>query len=244
MSGVHSFASSSAPPHPHELNVPLFIFHINILLCCIFGLYVASTLPRALVRLFHPSEFLNGLFLRSGKSRGPIGRSNSARTFGNSGMVTNIELERSTSASSYNSMRTIISVTEDEKASETFRPLVTPRARVPQKPPPRVPRWTTILHPALAYALNVRVSPGLSVGKLLVLFIYSIVILYACLYKSDPFTDPVRMGFVAVSQFPLVVALAGKTNWLSWLCGVGYEKVCIDLLSPCPLYFSQSQVCS
>ena len=81
------------------------------------------------------------------------------------------------------------------------------------------------MHPSLAYALNFRVSPGFSLGKLLVLVAYGLIVIYACLYRSNPFTEYDRTGYIAVSQVPIVMALAGKSNWLSWLSGVGYEKV-------------------
>ena len=81
------------------------------------------------------------------------------------------------------------------------------------------------MHPTLAYALNFRVAPGFSFGKLLVLLAYAAIMIYASLRRSDPFSDSLRTGYVAISQIPIAVALAGKTNWLSWACGVGYEKV-------------------
>jgi ferric-chelate reductase len=226
MSGLHSFASSSAQ-HP-KFDVALFIFQIDLLLVFIFALYVVSTLPRALVCWFHPSESLNGIFLRSGGRCVQKERRNNTSTF------SNVDLLRSAISSSYGSVCTLIRISGNDKSSSIYSPPITPLARSPRKPSRCVPRWTTILHPgpALAYALNVRISPGFSFVKLLVLFIYSAVILYACLFRSNPITDPVREGFVAVSQIPIIVALAGKTNCLSWLCGVGYEKVYIDYASP------------
>jgi ferric-chelate reductase len=230
MSPSTSFAFTA----PHQIDVPRFVFHIDILLLILFAVYVVLTLPRALVRLFQPSEFLNGLFLRSGASRASPERSNKARTLGRSGTTTKPDPVRSKSTRTNHTTHTSVDAPEDDKAPQTFQALVIPRARGSQKlhgPPTRVPNWTTIVHPTLAYALNFRVSPGFSFGKLLVLLAYAVIILYACLIQSDPFIDPVRTGFVAVSQIPVAVALAGKTNWLSWLCGVGYEKVKISCIS-------------
>ena len=92
-------------------------------------------------------------------------------------------------------------------------------------PPTRVPRWSTLIHPFASYAINYRVAPSLSVGKLFVLAVYLGVIFYAAFYKSNPFTDPARAGFIAMSQIPIVIGLANKNNLLSYLCGVAYEKV-------------------
>jgi ferric-chelate reductase len=224
MSGLHSFASSFAPPP--QSNASLFVFRIDALLAFIFALYVVSTLPRALVRWFHPSESLNGIILRSGGGHALTERRNNTSTF------SNVDLLRSAISSSYGSVRTLIGMSRSDKSSRVYSPPITPRACGPRKPPRRVPRWTTIVHPKFAYALNFRISPGFSIGKLLVLLIYSTIILFACLFRSNPITDNVREGLVAVSQIPIIVALAGKTNFLSWLCGVGYEKVYIDFTSP------------
>ena len=224
MSSPESFASTPA----HKVDVPVFAFHIDVLLLSLFALYVSLTLPRALVRLFQPSELLNGFFLRSGAQRTPPERNNSTRstrtllrsdTLGRSGTLTK--------------SRVHASAPPVDKGTDVFPAIVTPvarRARGAQQPsaPTRVPRWTTIVHPSLAYALNFRVSPGFSLGKLLVLVIYGLIVLYACLYRSNPFTDYDRTGYIAVSQVPIVMALAGKSNWLSWLSGVGYEKVNIN----------------
>src|SRR6266404_1981117 len=221
MSSLQSFAS----PQTHVVNLPAFAFRIDVVLLGLFALYVALTLPRALVRLFQPSEILNGFFLRSGAQRSPPSRNNSTRstrtliraeTLGRSGTITKSRappMDHSTSAGK----------TMD---TDAFTAVVTPvarRARGAQQAsaPTRVPRWTTIVHPSIAYALNFRVSPGFSLGKLLVLVAYGLVVLYACVFRSNPFTDFYRTGYIAASQIPVVVALAGKSNLLSWVSGVG-----------------------
>ena len=107
------------------------------------------------------------------------------------------------------------SSTGANKGTDAFPAIVTPvarRARSGQQPsaPTRVPRRTTIVHPSLAYALNFRVSPGFSLGKLLVLVLvaYGLIVLYACMYCSNPFTDFNRTGYITVSQLPIVMTLA------------------------------------
>ncbi|KAI9431843.1 hypothetical protein F5148DRAFT_1310429 [Russula earlei] len=90
----------------------------------------------------------------------------------------------------------------------------------------RVPRCMMIVHLTLVYTLNFCVSPSFSFGKLFVLIIYAVFMLYTSLRHSNPFTDPMRTGYVAMLQIPIAIALARKTNWLSWASGVGYEKAC------------------
>jgi hypothetical protein len=235
-------------PKP-PINVPLFVFHIDVVLLSLFAFYVALTLPRALVRLFQPSELLNGFFLRSGTaprtSTPPLHRSD---TRGRSGGATRTKPMRSTSTRTNQTGRTLVDIPEDGEGGKNSKALIIPPRPVtaaaaaatttrgsrsrrsppsPRRVPTRVPRWTTIFHPTFAYALNFRVAPGFSFGKLLVLLAYASLMLYASLYRSNPFADPLRTGWVAISQIPIAVALAGKTNWLSWACGVGYEKVWI-----------------
>ncbi|KAH9066825.1 hypothetical protein EDB87DRAFT_463238 [Lactarius vividus] len=231
MSGAQSLASTPT----HKVNVPAFVFHIDVLLLGLFALYVVSTLPRAFVRLFQPSEIFNGFFLRSSAQLTLPGRSNSTRTLsradtlGRSGTVT-VSKGNAISSLVHNSTGGAhAALGEDNKVTEAFSALVTPvanRARNAQQSyaPTRVPRWTTIMHPSLAYALSFRVAPGFPLGKLLVLLAYGIIILYASFFRSNPFKDPNRMAWVAVSQIPIVVALTNKSNWLSWLSGIGYEK--------------------
>lgn len=230
----------------NPINNPVFVFHIDVVLLSLFAFYVALTLPRALVRLFQPSELLNGFFLRSGTAP-PSSRSGTRSRSGS----TRTKPIRTTSTRTNQTGRTLLDLPEDSianewvKSSKAQRPaiIIPPRGNgngtrgsrsrsrshpppSPRRGPTRVPRWTTILHPTLAYALNFRVSPGFSFGKLLVLLTYATIMIYASLRGSDPLSDALRTGYVGMSQIPIAVALAGKTNWLSWACGVGYEKVC------------------
>ena len=125
---------------------------------------------------------------------------------------------------------------EKDMSSEALRPalIIPPRAAVAtadvegspfRRVPVRVPNWMRILRPTLSYALNFRVAPGFSFGNLLVLLVYTALILYASLRRPNPFVNPQRIGYLAISQVPIAVALAGKTNWLGLACGLGYEKV-------------------
>jgi hypothetical protein len=82
-----------------------------------------------------------------------------------------------------------------------------------------------ILRLTLACNLNFRVAPGISLGNLLVFLVYTSLMLYASLCRTNPLTNPKRTGYLAISQVPIAVALAGKTNWLALACGIGYEKV-------------------
>jgi len=242
MSGTHSFASTRA----HRIDAFIFVFHIDLLLLCLFALYVVFTIPRALVYFFQPSEFFNGFFLRSGSLNVP----HQGDTLGRSGTTRGTKPMRSISTRTNQTAHTLFDKsgngaggggggnwkTPSSPASPPaliVPPLTGPglsrrHITTPRRAPTRVPRWTTIVHPSLSYVLNFRIAPGFSFGKLAVILAYTTVVLYAFLYRSNPFTDPVRAGYVVMSQIPIVVALAGRTNILSWMGGVGYQKVLVS----------------
>lgn len=101
----------------------------------------------------------------------------------------------------------------------------------PQKPPTApawVPRhcqtWTSII-PELGFVLQYRISRGISVGQALVVIGYAMVLGIPSLIHSNPVKNPVRTGIVAVSQVPVVFALACKNNLIGTLLGKGYEQV-------------------
>ena len=98
------------------------------------------------------------------------------------------------------------------------------RERRRQNVPTHMPGWSTML-PTIAAFLRTTIRPGLTIGKLFVELTYFAVLLYAGLYKSNPLTQPVRTGFVAVSQIPIVVALGTKHNVVGMMIGFGYERV-------------------
>lgn len=90
--------------------------------------------------------------------------------------------------------------------------------------PPHIVAVPRFLRP-LAPLFRKRVDTGFSVAQVAIMTIYFATLMYAGLYKSSPFTDPVRTGWVAMTQVPFVVFFASKTNLLGMLLGVGYEKL-------------------
>lgn len=87
------------------------------------------------------------------------------------------------------------------------------------------------LRPLLTFARSRPLLPGYSVAQLTLLLVYFIILLAATLYYSSPFTDATRAAWVAVSQVPLVLALAQKNNILGSVLGYGYERVSSHLTS-------------
>jgi hypothetical protein len=73
--------------------------------------------------------------------------------------------------------------------------------------------------------LGVHLSEGYSLGQCIILLGYFAIFLYASLYKSSPFQEYVRTGFVSTAQIPIVFALATKNNIIGKFLSMGYEKV-------------------
>ncbi|KAF6760556.1 ferric reductase transmembrane component [Ephemerocybe angulata] len=92
------------------------------------------------------------------------------------------------------------------------------------KCPPHVPSAPGFLDP-LRRLLQTRVLPGYSAMQIAVLMNYTYVILYGAFRWSNPFTDGARAGMIAVSQMPLIFALAQKSSILGSLLGYGYETL-------------------
>ncbi|KAG1732109.1 ferric reductase like transmembrane component-domain-containing protein [Suillus lakei] len=90
--------------------------------------------------------------------------------------------------------------------------------------PPHVRAWSSRV-PTFANILRYRLDVGFSLGQALVLVIYSAALVYPGFFKSNPFADPLRTGFVAMSQIPVVYLLATKNNLLGMFLGLGYEKL-------------------
>ena len=79
--------------------------------------------------------------------------------------------------------------------------------------------------PQLSWITRISLRPGLTVGGASILLAYFAVMFYAGFYKSNIFTDPLRLGYVAISQIPVVVILATKVNVLGMLLGAAYTRV-------------------
>lgn len=225
-----SITASTVTPPP--FNNTQFVFHLNIFLFSIIGIFVLFSLPRCLARYSRASAWRDGHSLRSGP---PLSRS---RSYSRSHKH-QFELHPHSSRPHPSRKTTDETLTSDGLASDDSHTLYAhtpathylttsldapPPGRSPY--PPHVPAWSarTHLHAAAAL-LGRRVNLGLSLGQGFLLAFYAGALAFGVLHRSSPFTDPLRAGFVAVSQVPLVYALAARNGPLSALLGIGYEKV-------------------
>ncbi|EED79879.1 hypothetical iron reductase [Postia placenta Mad-698-R] len=207
--------SSSSPPAPPGANLTVqLLFHVDILLLSFLGLCFLIAVPRMLARLTHMSEWTDVLYLRSYRD-GSSGR----REFSED-TLRRPRIDKTNSELTVNKRESQAEVIEVQPMGSSRQTLSLPV----QTPPKHVPTLSTIF-PGISWLLSMSVRPGYTVGKLVLMLAYFGVMLYAGIYKSNPFTNPTRAGLVATSQVPLVFVVATKNNIVSALTGYGYEKL-------------------
>jgi hypothetical protein len=193
---------------------------VSLFIYAIIAVFVVLRIPH-LVGLFGTSsEWYNGhvfRWVRPRKSKSAKARVKAARA-----------MQRNDSA------RTVVGddpeFTKDTPVTDYHRPTVRRRPTGPAVRkkflfPAHVSAVLPFLRPLLSLARSRVPLPGYSVGQLSLLLFYFVVLLAATLYQSSPFIDATRPAWVAVSQVPLVLALAQKNNVLGSLLGYGYERV-------------------
>ncbi|KZV76839.1 hypothetical protein PENSPDRAFT_679856 [Peniophora sp. CONT] len=202
------------------VDVPTFVFHIDLLLLAIAGVFILSTFPRLFAALRRPSYFFTGYFMRGpGDAELPgTARDDEPR-----------DSETFPASSTTLSARTVRwnedSQTMDSHAHTFNLSSSTALNGNVTRVPTRFSSWITLTHPTVISIISREVLPGVTFQRGVVILTIFIVLAYTGFYKSNPFSNPVREGFIAMALFPLVVALACKNNILTWLAGVGYEKL-------------------
>lgn len=189
------------------------VFHIDLFLIALAGLFALFALPSAIARFSRAAEWRHGLILRAI----PLER----RTPPRSAMRSVQSLAFGTPA--------VDNVTSDESHTLHSDAHLIRHPAAKQEGwslPPHVRAWSSRV-PSFGNTLRYRLETGFSLGQALILLVYFVALVYASFLESNPFADPLRTGFVAMSQIPVVYLLATKNNLLGMLIGLGYEKVSV-----------------
>ena len=104
-------------------------------------------------------------------------------------------------------------------SSETEKPSLV-RAHAP----PHVRSWQTFF-PRTASILRLPVIARVHLGGAIICVLYFALLLFAALYRTSIWTNPVRAAYVAVSQIPVVYLLATRNNVLNVMLGTAYDQV-------------------
>ncbi|KAI0084940.1 incomplete iron reductase [Irpex rosettiformis] len=226
---IPSKSAISAAAQQSEVDTfdhPSFVWHIDIFLLAFVGVFFIISLPRAFIRFSHRREWWDGHFLRyvdieqiirmRPKSVPRLRLPSMAFVSPNSTTWLDSEkqpdLQRNGSSSSQAQL-----MRNNTTASDRRRRAMTDL-------PSHMANWTTRL-PVLSSLTRIPVRPGLTVGGASILIAYFTLMAYAGLYKSNLLTDPLRTGYLAVSQIPVVVILATKNNVLGMLLGAAYTRL-------------------
>jgi len=198
----------AAPPNTATVearaSAETLVFRVDIVIIILFGFYGICRSPRALARIFHGKEWSSGHILRHVSQRRPTPVVHSS-----------IEIDPPTKDSASDVSHTLYS---------HFQAQFTKEKGGEMPFPPHVASCVRWLRPFVA-PLSSRISPGFSISQWLVLGIYFIILLFPSFFRSSPFTDPNRTGYVAMCQIPFVFALTAKNGAVGTVIGLGYEKV-------------------
>jgi len=229
----------ASPQFQQQLvNSVSFVFHVNLVIWAVIAAAVLVRLPRLVALFGTPTDWYTGHFLyyleptrprptveRQDSARTVVGRNNSTKAMGRKNS-TKVDRHNSTktTVTRHNSTRTQVEEDYYDQYRRRFRTDKAADERGAARP---APHFASVL-PQLRWALSlarIRVYEGYSVGKLFILSNYAYALVYALFYKSNPFVDATRSAWVAVSQMPLVFALAQKNNLVGAALGYGYEKL-------------------
>lgn len=192
------------------------VYHVILFILAFIGLFALLRLPRALARFSKSSEWSTGHFLwhtSYRRSRPPPNRSCTVEyPFGASSSKDTKETSTDGSHTLYSYATRAGGRRGDNGAGASY--------------PPHIATCPRFLRPLLALH-RFRIDTGFSISQVLIMTFYFSVMVYAGFYKSSPFSDPLRTGWVAAAQLPFVFALATKNNILGMLLGFTYEKVSI-----------------
>lgn len=186
------------------------VLRLNIFLLGIIAIFILWRLPRAFARFSRASEWRQGVILRSIRLLKSSPRVVPSRT--PSKLRKGKDIDADSSHTLY---------------VPSLPPDVTTKGRLPT-PPPNYPRHLPscpALVRGIARLMQRRITPGFSLGQVVLLAIYLSILIYGSFHGSNPVTDPNRTGFISVSQVPFVFVFAAKNNILGWMLGIGYEKV-------------------
>ncbi|PCH37162.1 hypothetical protein WOLCODRAFT_140747 [Wolfiporia cocos MD-104 SS10] len=212
-----SKTASAAAAEP-TLDSTTYFFDVDVGLLCFAGLFVLLALPRAIARFARLSEWFAGCFFHSVKIQGPP---RFTRPF---------QLDPKAGISSDSSSPDIekqAGVAITEVSSSQFDDVIDmPSMSMgePKNPPAYMPAWSS-LFPVASSVLSMKIRPGYSVGKAILLLAYLALLMASALIDVNLFTAPARLGYVAVSQLPIIYIMASKNTVFGALIGKGYEKL-------------------
>lgn len=199
---------ASAVAQVHYLDDARFALNVTIFILVCFALFAVSSLPCLFTRFSRASEWAHGhLIYHSTKPRRQPSTVKRRPTV--SGPPESRREKRKASSS------------DDSHIGRARRE---DTHNIEFSLPPHCRSWSASYQRSAA-VLGIQLFEGCSLGRCLVLLCYSAVIIFASLYKSNPFLEYIRTGWVSTAQIPIVFMLATKNSVIGRFLSMGYEKV-------------------
>lgn len=202
-----------AQAQAHPFNDVHFVFATTVFLLAWFAFFAVLSWPRLFTRFSRGSEWTRGhLIYHSTKPQRRPPNMKRRPTISNP-LESRNEKRRAPNSDEDHSTFSHVGLVRREGTRDIKFSL-----------PPHCRSWSGI-HQRYSAILGIQVSESYCLGQCIVLLCYSSVVIYATLYKSNPFAEYVRTGFVATAQIPIAFALATKNNIIGKFLSMGYEKV-------------------
>ncbi|KAG8768869.1 hypothetical protein FRC12_005314 [Ceratobasidium sp. 428] len=222
---------SSDPPsmlpggQPTGLTNANMLFYIDMGLIAVLGLVTLIYLPRTIARYSTKSTLREGWMLLRGNSRYPPSRlstvlKNKQLETPNASTIQyppHLQTDTPPAASTMSHIYGVSTINDGFLAS---------KERLGSGSPPPHVRGYLSRFPIVARVLEYHIL-GYRVGQLIVSTTYLALMCFAMFYQSDPGSNVMRAGFVAMSQMPIVFALGTKNSVVTALTGISYEQACI-----------------
>lgn len=170
-------APAAVPAGPKVNNIQM-VYHADIFILALCFGFVLVSLPRAIARI-SAIDWRKGHFLRSIEPASPAAHRNQAVFIRAN---TNVPVLEKNIDGGSDDPHTLTVSHEDPVKDK-------PQANL--KSPPHVPAFSTFLHP-VSSILHRRIAPGFSYGQVVILILYSGILGYLALYKSNPISNPER----------------------------------------------------
>ncbi|OCB87147.1 hypothetical protein A7U60_g5661 [Sanghuangporus baumii] len=211
-------ASDPTGPSPDEV----IVFWLDIGLLCVVGAFFLALLPRAIGRFSNLTEWTRGLLLRSGPPPNPMIQ----RITPNDRLYRPDTRRSSFGDGASDQSHTLADHNAYIRSGKEWASMPSGRGDVVY--PTHVRSLATILHP-VSKIFTHPLSANKTTGKLFLTLAYVVTIHVIVLDGDNPFLNPIvnpnRLGYIAISQIPVVIALGTKNNVIGMLLGIGYEKL-------------------
>lgn len=201
----HVLATGSSQTSVNEVTV----YWLDVTLLLILAVFFLCSFPRAIARFSRLSEISRGLFLRTGSSSLVLGTKDIVGSSSRPSALCSASLDDSSSAVGKFNHRGDYQDYLEENPSGS--------------PPWHVQSVSTILYPISSF-FSYSITSRETLGEVALALAYYLAITLITFISSNPFSDPAFLGYVAVAQIPVSIALGAKNNIVGMLVGMGYER--------------------